>query len=194
MKKIIYIICVAFLLTACQQEEENTPGGGKGYIALSVATDEVAATRAMQDVADISNWYAVVTADGTTLYDNQIGSSLTSQPFEPGTYTISVRSHADADAANAAAGGWGEAYHTGTASDIEVSAGGTAYVHVACGRAQNAKLRLDYTAFSGIIDAFTISTPNQLTFAYADGTLSREALFPSPTPSQARPRLPRHSS
>ena len=162
MKKIIYIICVAFLLTACQQEEENTPGGGKGYIALSVATDEVAATRAMQDVADISNWYAVVTADGTTLYDNQIGSTLTSQPFEPGTYTISVRSHADADAATAAAGGWGE----------------TAYVHVACGRAQNAKLRLDYTAFSGIIDAFTISAPKQLTFAYADGTLSREAFFP----------------
>ena len=178
MKKIIYTICVAFLLTACQQEEENTPGGGKGYIALSVATDEVAATRAMQDVADISNWYAVVTADGTTLYDNQIGSTLTSQPFEPGTYTISVRSHADAEAANAAAGGWGEAYHTGTASDIEVSAGGTAYVHVACGRAQNAKLRLDYAAFSGIIDAFTISTPKQLTFAYADGTLSREAFFP----------------
>ena len=71
----------------------------------------------------------------------------------------------------------GDAYYEGSTNDIEVSAGGTAYVHVACGRALNAKFRLDYSEFSGIINALAITAPKTLTFAYNEGTLANEAFF-----------------
>ena len=153
------------------------PVSNKGYIQLRLSADDALRTRAMQDVADVSSWYAIVSDETETLYDKQIGSELESIPFEPGTYSISVRNYDNMDAANATNDGWGDAYHTGTASDIEVSAGGTAYVHIDCGRALNAKFRLDYSQFSGIINALTITESKPLIFAYADGTLAREAFF-----------------
>ncbi len=131
----------------------------------------------MQDVVDVTTWYAIVSNAGGTFYNQQIGNELGARSFDPGTYAISVRSHNNADAANSSDNGWGEAYHTGESNNVEVSAGGTAYVHIACGRALNTKFRLDYSEFSGIINAFTISNPKNLTFAYVDGTLAREAYF-----------------
>ena len=174
---------ILLVLAACQQaEDEVCPATtGQGHICLHLSADDALRTRTIQDVADASTWYAVVSNETGTLYDQQIGTELEARPFDAGTYAISVRNYNDADAANSANGGWGAAYHTGTASDIEVSAGGTAYVHINCGRALNAKFRLDYNEFSGIINAFTISTPKQLTFAYNDGTLAREAYFPPQT-------------
>ena len=176
------LLCLPLLLAACQQETEpptaTTPAADKGYIHLSLSADDALRTRAMQDVEDVTTWYAVV-SDGTqTLYDQQISGELGARAFDPGTYSIDVRNYADADAANIARGGWGDAYHTGSASDIEVSAGGTAYVHIACGRPLNAKFPLNYSEFSGIINALTVTDPRTLTFAYADGTLAREAFFP----------------
>ena len=176
LKRILTILlCLPFLLTACQDADELY--STTGHIQLRVSTDDALRTRAMQDVDNVSSWYAVVSNETETLYDQQIGDALGARDFEPGTYSVSVRNYNDADAALAANSGWGDAYHTGSASDIEVSAGGTAYVHITCGRSQNAKFRLDYSEFSGIIDAFTISAPKTLTFAHAAGTLSREAFF-----------------
>jgi hypothetical protein len=174
---IILLYCIAVLLFGCSQQDDGFAVTEKGYIQLRLSADNGALTRAMQDVDDISTWYAVVSNDAGILYDQQIGSELGTRSFDPGTYAISVRSHDNADEANTSDNGWGEAYHTGEANNIEVSAGGTAYVHIACGRALNAKFRLDYSEFSGIINAFTISSPKNLTFAYADGTLAREAYF-----------------
>lgn len=165
------------LLSSCQQEEGTLPKGDKGYIQVRLSADDALRTRAMRDVENVSTWYAVVSDGTTTLYDQQIGNELAAREFDPGTYSISVRNYNDAEAANEANGGWGDAYHTGEANGIEVAAGGTAYVHVTCGRALNAKFRLSYSGFSGTIDAFTITSPKSLTFAYADGTLSREAFF-----------------
>ena len=165
--------------TSCHQEEVAVE---RGHIVLRLSTDDVVQTRAQQDVSDPSSWYAMVTDGTTTLYDQQIGSELGARDFVAGTYNIAVRSHVDLNAAVAFDNGWGAAYFEGAANGVEVSAGGTAYVHIACGRALNAKFRLDYSEFSGIIDAFSITTlepttPKALTFAYADGTLAREAFF-----------------
>ena len=178
---IVFTMAFALVFAACQQDSDPTSAGAQGHILLRLSTDNTLRTRAMQDVEDVSTWYAVV-SDGTqTLYDQQISGELEARPFNPGTYAIDVRNYNDVEAANNANGGWGDAYYTGSASDIEVSAGGTAYVHIACGRALNAKFRLDYSEFSGIINALTITSPKALTFAYAEGTLAREAFFPPHT-------------
>ncbi len=183
MKKIAIILlyCIAVLLFGCSQQDDGFAVTEKGYIQLRLSADNGALTRAMQDVDDISTWYAVVSNDAGILYDQQIGSELGTRSFDPGTYSIDVRNYNNVDVANAAKYGWGDAYYTGSASDIEVSAGGTAYVHIACGRALNAKFRLDYSEFSGIINAFSITSPKTITFAYADGTLANEAFFPPKT-------------
>ncbi len=175
---IVFTMAFALVFAACQQDEGPTVATGKGYIRLQLSADGGLRTRAMQDVENIYSWYAIVSNESGVLYDKSIGEGLEGLPFDPGTYSISVRNYDDVDAANASNNGWGDAYHTGSASDIEVSAGGTAYVHIACGRALNAKFRLDYSEFSGIINALTITAPRTLTFAYADGTLAREAFFP----------------
>lgn len=178
MKRILTILsCTALLFSACQQADEPTLTGGKGHIQLRLSADNGVSTRAMQDVEDVSTWYAVVSNGNETLYDQQISGELGARAFDPGTYSIDVRNYNNVDAANAAKDGWGDAYYTGSASDIEVSAGGTAYVHIACGRALNAKFRLDYSEFSGIIDALTITAPKNLTFSYTAGTLANEAFF-----------------
>lgn len=174
---IVFTIAFALVFAACQQDEGPTVATDKGYIHLQLSADDGLNTRAMQDVYNVSTWFAVITKDGETLYNQPIGNVLGTRPFDPGIYSISVRSHNNADAANLSDNRWGEAYHTGEATNVEVSAGGTAYVHIACGRALNAKFRLDYSEFSGIINAFTISAPKSLTFSYTAGTLAREAYF-----------------
>ena len=179
LKRILTIFsCIALLFTACQQADEPIPADGKGHIQLRLSADNGVSTRAMQDVEDVSTWYAVVSNGSQTLYDQQISGELGARAFAPDTYSIDVRNYNDVDAANAAKSGWGDAYYIGSASDIEVSAGGTAYVHISCGRALNAKFRLDYSEFSGVINALNITSPKALTFAYADGTLANEAFFP----------------
>lgn len=167
---------LALVLAACQQED-GLIATDKGYIQLQLSADDGLSTRAMQDVDNVSTWFAVITKDGDTVYNQPIGNVLGDRPFNPGIYSISVRSHNNADAANLSDNRWGEAYHTGKATNVEVSAGGTAYVHISCDRALNAKFRLDYSEFSGIINAFTISAPKSLVFSYAAGTLAREAYF-----------------
>ena len=175
LRRLFIILLSSVLLAACQQEEPLARG--QGHICLRLSADDALQTRALQDVADPSSWYAVVTDASSTLYDAQIGDVLGAMDFDAGTYNIAVRSYDNAAAALAANDGWGDAYHEGTANDVEVSAGGTAYVHIACGRALNAKFRLSYSTFSGVINAFTVTAPKAITFAYADGTLSREAFF-----------------
>ena len=165
----------ATLFEACRQEDSLAPG--KGHICLRLSADDATLTRAQQDVTNPASWYAIITDATSTLYDDQIGDVLEARDFDAGTYNISVRSYDDADAALAANDGWGAAYHEGSANNVEVSAGGTAYVHISCGRALNAKFRLDYSEFSGIIKALTISSPKNLTFSYTDGTLANEAYF-----------------
>ena len=178
MKRVLTILlCIPFFLAACQQEENSSVLSGKGHICLSLSADDALQTRAQQDVDDPSSWYAVVTDGTSTLYDDQIGDILGARTFDAGTYNIAVRSHNNAEAALAANDGWGDAYHEGTANDVEVSAGGTAYVHINCGRALNAKFCLDYLEFSGIIDALTITAPRPLTFAHSDNTLGKETYF-----------------
>lgn len=175
MRRFLIILLSSVLLAACQQDESLAPG--QGHICLRLSADDAVQTRAQQDVADPSSWYAVVTDGTSTLYDDQIGDVLGARTFDAGTYNIAVRSHNDLDAAIASENGWGAAYHEGAANNVEVSAGGTAYVHIACGRALNAKFRLDYSEFSGIIDALTITAPKTITFAHSAGTLNREAFF-----------------
>ncbi len=170
------LLCIAFL-AACQQEEMGPVQSAKGHICLRLSADDAVQTRALQDVDDPSTWFAVVTDGTSTLYDQQIGTQLGARDFDAGTYDIAVRSHDDLAAAVAADNGWGAAYFEGAANAVEVSAGGTAYVHIACGRALNAKFRLSYSEFSGVINALSVTAPKTITFAYADGTLARDAFF-----------------
>lgn len=178
MKHILTLIITILLFVACQSNEEQLAPTGKGYIQLSLSADDDLQTRAIRDVSNVSTWYAVVTnAANETLYDQQIGTELSTIPFDAGTYSVSVRNYDNMAEANLAKEGWGDAYHTGTATDVELSAGGTSYVHVNCGRALNAKFMLNYAEFSGIVNNLTIYAPRSLTFSYANGTLSNVAYF-----------------
>ncbi len=177
MKKIPLILSL-ILFVACQGNDDQLLPSGKGYIQLSLSADDDQPTRAIQDVSNVGTWYAVLmNATGEILYDRQIGTELSTIPFEAGMYSVSVRNFNDMAEANLSDEGWGSAYHEGEATDVELSAGGTSYVHVNCGRALNAKFALNVAEFSGIVNTVTIYAPRSVVFSYANGTLSREAFF-----------------
>ncbi len=172
------MVLATLLLVACQNDEiASEVPAGKGHIQLRLSADDALQTRTLQDVTDVETWYAVVSNASETFYNKQIGTELEALPFEAGTYSIAVRNYDTMADAIAAADGWGVAYYEGTATDVEVSAGGIAYVNINCGKALNAKFRLDYSEFSGIINSFTVTSPKTITFSYAAGTLANEAFF-----------------
>ena len=159
---------------SCHQEDVAIE---RGHIVLRLSTDDAVSTRALQDVSNVETWHANVSNESETLYDGLIGNGLETMLFDAGVYAIDVRNYDTMADANNASNGWGAAYHEGSASNVLVSAGGTAYVNISCGRALNAKFRLDYSEFSGVIDGFAITVPRTITFSHADGTLANEAFF-----------------
>lgn len=177
MKKLfISTVAVAatFALTACVSEDQNLAPNeaGKGYIALNVTNDDALTTRAVQTVADPSQWYVSVT--GTTPFTGTV-SELGTKAFSEGTdYTIKASNYADLNAALADNEGFGAAYYEGTSSQFDVTAGQTANASVECGKAKNALLTIDATAFSAItITSMTVSSTTRLvTFPITDATTS----------------------
>ena len=168
MKKLfISTVAVAatFALTACVSEDKNlSPNeAGKGYIALNVTNDDALTTRAAQTVADPSQWYVSVNVDGTTPFTGTV-SELRTEAFSAGTgYTITASNYADLNAALAANEPYGDAYYEGTSSPFDVTAGQTANASVECGKAKNARLTIDATAFSAItIKSMTVSSTNRI--------------------------------
>lgn len=178
MKKLfISTVAVAatFALTACVSEDQNLAPNeaGKGYIALNVTNDDALTTRTVQTVSDPSQWYVSVN-DGITPFSGTV-SELRTAAFSAGTgYTITASNYANLDAALDANNKLGDAYYEGTSSPFDVTAGQTANASVECGKAKNARLTIDATAFSAItIKSMTVSSTNRIvTFPITDATTS----------------------
>lgn len=181
MKKyfVIAVAATAMLsLNSCSSEEDLMSTEGYGFINLDVSNDDAMVTRDVQDVTNVSTWYAKVNNGTSDVYNEQIGTKLATQPFAQGTYSVTVSNYASLSAANNAKDGWGDAYYEGeTESDITVTAGQTTDLAIACGKAKNAKFKLNTSGFSGTINEVVVENSRKVTFKSSDGTLSKEAFF-----------------
>ncbi len=148
MKKIFTLVSLAAAVCACSKNG-ITPSD-YGYIEVAgISNDVTVTTKATQNVTDLNGWTIKV---GETAYT---GSD---QKFTAGTYTVTASNYADEAAANASEYGWGDAFYTGSNS-VTVTAGQTADVTIACGKAQNARLAVVFNTatFGSFITDYSVT-------------------------------------
>ena len=145
MTDVAAIVAAGF--TSCSNEVDmfEPINSDKATINLNITNDNLMITRAESNVPNTSSWYITV---GT---NNQIQvSDLSNQKYTAGTYNITVSNYAsEADAITA-----NQAYYTGSVSQNLVK--GSNNVTVACGKAQNCRVKADLAGlndFSAISDA-----------------------------------------
>ena len=166
-------------LTSCLSEEEvNLEKGNMGRIALNISAENELVTRT--DVVEVNSWYAFIDGTSTdfgTAAAHSTISELADFDFPYGSYTVTVSSHANLDAALA---GKGEAYYEGWGKQLSdkgdsiavtVVAGSTSEVYASCGKAKNARLAIVNAGFSGTINTVTAAAK------MSDNTTAREVSF-----------------
>ncbi|MBP3823755.1 MAG: hypothetical protein J6I36_10165 [Bacteroidaceae bacterium] len=189
MKKSLLLATATAMLTmtACVSENldlnKKAQDADKGYIALDLSGDDALTTRAIFSTTpgdgetsfDASNW--TVSISGSTNFSGTV-SQLAAQSFNAATgYTATVSNYANLAAALADNTGdsFGKAFYQGTSETFEVKAGDTSNPSINCGKAQNAKLSIDVSAFSNVtLTSLTISGSNggdgTRIVAFHDGT------------------------
>ena len=146
MKKTIFsIMALAMAMVSCTNEV-LTDVDGYGTIVLSVNNDETV-TRSAKTVADLNGW--VVKANNDS---EDITLTTASTKVKAGTYTVTAKSHTDETAALAANEGWGAAFYEGTSTSFTVTAGSTNNVTVDCGKAKNARLKVQFSLISNFTE------------------------------------------
>ncbi len=174
-------------LTGCVSEDldlnKKAQNADKGYIALNLSGDDALTTRAIFSTSpgegetsfDASNW--TVSISGNTTFNGTV-SQLSAQSFNASAgYTATVSNYANLAAALADNTGdsFGKAFYQGTSESFEVTSGNTSNPSIKCGKAQNAKLSIDVSAFSNVmLTSLTISGSNggdgTRIVAFHDGT------------------------
>lgn len=148
--KHVFSIAVAFaaaaLFSSCSNEADvELNDGNLATIQFCISSDdkiEVYSTRAQQ-TADNAAWYAQV---GTEMQGKV--SDLVGKSYTPGDYSIKVSNYPDLSAAFEANGGAGAAYYE--AVQQVTLAKGTNTVSIACGRAKNAKVSVNWDGANGV--------------------------------------------
>ena len=142
MKKTFFAIALAMVgLSSCTNEVLNDVDA-MGTIVLSVSNDEQV-TRAAKAVADLNGW-TVKANDG----NSEISLTTASTKVKAGTYKITAKSHTDEAAALADNSGCGAAYYEGSTSGVVVEPGKTVPAIVDCGKARNARLKVQFSLIS----------------------------------------------
>lgn len=179
MKKNLFFVAAAlaamFGTTSCVNEVDMFKTAATGSISLSVSNDNMMDTRAVQNVADASSWYAVVNNGSSDVYNKQIGTELSTTGFASGTYSVTVSNYANEAASYTVNSNFGAAFYTGSKTGVSVNAGQTTNVSIDCGKAKNAKFNLAYSGFSGTINNVTITSPRSVVFSGSN--LSNDAFF-----------------
>lgn len=176
MKKYLMTVVAAIVaasFTSCNNEVDmfQPIGSEKATINLNITNDNVMITRSESDVPNTSSWYIKV---GTN--DQIQVSSLSSQKYAAGQYTIIVSNYANEAAAIAA----NDAYYSGTNANEELKKGSND-VTVSCGKAKNCRVKADLAGledFSPItaakltvsqegVDNRTLNTTNTTGYFYA---------------------------
>lgn len=151
MKKILTLVSIAAVVCACNKNEMAPIATGYGHIEISgISNDETVATKAVQTVEDFSSW---------TVKVGDVAYTGSTQKFTAGTYTVTASNYADEATANAADSGWGAAFYTGSKGDVQVVAGATTNVEIACGTAKNARLAVVFNTatFGTFITEYSVN-------------------------------------
>lgn len=182
MKKFFFLSMVAttmLSMSSCVSEDldlnKQAQDADKGYIALNVSNDDALTTRTVyttdpegEHTFDASGWTVSISGpENSTTHTTYNGTvlGLASQSFNATTgYTATVSNYADLKSALAdnANGSFGMPFYQGTSSSFEVKTGETVNTSIVCGKAQNAKLTIDISAFSSV-------TLTSLTVTGSDG-------------------------
>ena len=145
MKKIILSACAlsAMFLTSCSNEVDmfETIGTPKGTLNVDCIYD-TEMTRTATD-----SWPWVIKANDEK--ELQQGTNK----IEAGTYKVTASNYANETAALAANENWGDAFYSGSQSDVVVSKGGNVDVYIDCGKAKNARLKTTFNINS--LESFT---------------------------------------
>ena len=165
MKKTFFAIALAMVgLSSCTNEVLNDVDA-MGTIVLSVSNDEQV-TRAAKAVADLNGW-TVKANDG----NSEISLTTASTKVKKGTYKITAKSHTDEAAALADNSGWGAAYYEGSTSGVVVEPGTTVSATVDCGKARNARLKVQFSLISNFTEySLTAANRNRVFDASNSGT------------------------
>ena len=144
MKKIILSACAlsAMFLTSCSNEVDmfETIGTPKGTLNVDCIYD-TEMTRTSLSATD--SW--IIKAGETRL-------TTGSNTIPAGTYKVTASNYADLNAALAANENWGDAFYSGSQSDVMVNKGENADVIINCGRAQNARLKTTFNLLESFTD------------------------------------------
>ena len=164
MKKIIYSVCtlVALAFTSCSNEVDmfETIGTPKGTLNVNCTYDTELSTRAAQ-YADES-W--IIKAGETAL-------SQGSNSIAAGTYTVTASNYANEAAALAAKNGWGDAFYTGSQSGVVVNKGEKPDISIACGKAQNARMKVNFNLLASFTNVKLVADPTTTEPAYTGRNL-----------------------
>lgn len=157
MKKTFFAFALAMVgLSSCTNEVLNDVDA-MGTIVLSVSNDEQV-TRAAKAVADLNGW-TVKANNGS----ENISLTTASTKVKAGSYDITAKSHTDEAAALADNGGWGAAYYEGSTSGVVVEAGKTVPATVDCGKAKNARLKVQFSLISNFTE-YSLTANRNLVF------------------------------
>lgn len=143
MKKTLIFIAAAAMLCACTKQNGSLAEVGYGYIDLGLSTDNEVVTKAEANVGDLTNWTVKV---GGTSYTGA------GQKIAAGKYTISASNYTDEATAIASNSGWGDAFYSGSTANVTVTAGQTTEASIACGKAKNARLAVEFALGSDFTD------------------------------------------
>ncbi len=152
-KKILFA-SLTLLLTACSGNEVETmtpSADGYGYISVGVSNDVTVQTRNAVTVQDLSTW--TITAKHSDGNEYSINGNEEKQ-VKAGTYTVTASSHETKENVYE---GYGEAYYIGTSAEFSVSAGETAKPTIDCGKAQNARIKVNFPTGSSIVTNCTLT-------------------------------------
>lgn len=164
MKKIIYSVCAlgSLVFTSCSNEVDmfETIGTPKGTLNVNCTYDTELSTRAAQ-YAD-ATW--IIKAGETVLSsgDNTIAA---------GTYTVTASNYSDLSAALAANNKWGDAFYQGSKSEVVVNKGANTDISIACGKAQNARMKVNFNLLASFTNVKLVADPTTTEPAYTGRNL-----------------------
>lgn len=158
MKKIILSVCAlsAMFLTSCSNEVDmfETIGTPKGTLNVDCIYDtEMTRT----SLSATGSW--IIKAGETRLVTG-------SNTIPAGTYTVTASNYADQNAALAANENWGDAFYSGSQSDVVVEKGENVDVTINCGTAQNARLKTNFNLLESFTDVKLVADIDVLESSY----------------------------
>ena len=149
-KTFLFAALAALSMVSCTNNELPEAEPGYGYINLNVSNDVAVTTRAGEGEGageTTPSWIISATKNGETYSGITSGENV----VPAGAYKIEVKSHESEANALTTQDGWGEPYYEGNSGEtaINVIAGSTNPVTIACGKPKNTKVTGQFNLTTG---------------------------------------------